>query len=149
MKPNEIKQAMKKWEVKRTQTILKKLKQENILITLENIPKIIHKTSFAVRSKEHLNECKPCYNSGNPCHEMKNLNCFLCNCPQYDSDYISKENNRYVMGKCKISSKFGEYTNGEVGIWDCKDCKAYHHPKAVEVYIRNNLKLLKTLQDSL
>ena len=138
------------WENKRVKTILQRLKQEGIKLTLENIPTIIEETSFRVRSKKYPDECPDLYKKGISCHpRVKDLNCFLCNCPQYNAHYI--DNN--LIGKCNANSKHGKYASSKNGtgisIWDCSNCTAYHSPKAVEIYLRNNMERLQEISASL
>ena len=127
---------LQKWEIEHQKKIQKELKQTGIELTIENIPKIIKQTSFKVRSKEHPNEC-PYYNQKKSCHpEIKDLSCFLCACPNYDSSKLE--------GGCKINSKMGKYSfhkNLPMGkVWDCSDCIINHTPKEIKKYLRNFIK---------
>jgi len=127
---------LQKWEAEHKKRILQELKQSNIKLTLENIPKIIHETSFKIRSKKYPDAC-PYYQSEHSCHpEIKDLNCFLCACPQYDSSKLE--------GGCKINSKKGKYhkhQNLPKGkIWDCSDCNTYHTPISVKKYLEKKFK---------
>lgn len=127
---------LQKWELYHQKKILNELIEAGINLTLENIPKIIEETSFEIRSKKYPNDC-PYYHLGKPCHpEIVNLNCFLCACPNYQSESLE--------GGCKINSKKGKFTyhpslpKGKV--WDCSNCTINHSPKEVEKYLRNFIK---------
>ena len=69
------------WEKKYWKRVFSDLKEANIELTKENIPKILEEMSFKVRSKKYPSIC-PCYSTGQSCHpNTKNLNCMLCACP--------------------------------------------------------------------
>src|SRR3989344_6863908 len=80
---------------------------------------IIQRTSFAHRCKHYLSECRHFYSTKTPCHpQVKDLNCFLCPCPNYVSESLE--------GGCKINSSRGKFTYNKdlpAGrVWDCTDC---------------------------
>ena len=132
---------LEKWEKYHFKNILKELKKENIELIPKNISKIINQTSFEVRSKKYPNKC-PYYKLKTPCHpEVKNLNCFLCACPNYDSSTPE--------GGCDINSKDGKYAyhkNLPMGrVWDCSDCSINHSPNEVKNYLTKNLDRLKNI----
>lgn len=131
-----------KWERDYRRRILNELTKRGIEICVENIERIIEAISFKVLSKESKNESKlqcPYYELGKPCHDIYDLNCFLCACPNYESDKLE--------GGCRISSIFGKMTfhaNLPAGkIWDCSSCCVNHSPKEVEKYLREHIKELK------
>ena len=129
---------LQKWEKSHRKEILKELKKAGIELTLENIPKIINQTSFKIRKKKYPRKC-PDYITNKSCHpEIKDLNCFLCACPNYQSDLLE--------GGCKINSKKGKYhhhPNLPKGkVWDCSNCSINHTPKEVEKYLRKNISKL-------
>lgn len=132
---------LQKWEIKHRRKILSELEGARIEIIIENIPKIIRETSFEIRSKKFPDKC-PYYKTGKSCHpEIKDLNCFLCACPQYEPEKID--------GGCKINSKKGKWTyhpNLPKGkVWDCSDCNYYHTPSSVEKFLKENIEKLKTI----
>ena len=133
------KNLLQRWEEHHKKEILKELKQAGIELTIQNIPRIINETSFKVRSKKYPEKC-PYYKHSYSCHpEIKDLNCFLCACPQYISES--------EQGGCKIDNINGkwQYHNHlpKRRVWDCSDCKAYHHPKEVEKYLKDNIDNLR------
>jgi len=130
---------LQSWEISHQNQILEELEKAGIKFSLENISQIIHKTSYNVRSKKHPNKC-PYYKTKSPCHpEIKDLNCFLCACPNYESEKLE--------GGCKINSKFGKiayHKNLPKGsVWDCSSCTINHTPKEIKGYLRNVLKSKK------
>jgi Zn-finger protein len=126
---------LKKWETEYRLNMIQDLVNENIEIARENIPKIIRESSYESRKKKYPNKC-PYYSKETSCHpEIKDLNCFLCPCPNYDSNTD--------IGGCKIDSKFGEYhkhPNLPKGfVWDCSNCGINHSKEEVEIYLNKNL----------
>ena len=126
---------LQKWEIEHRKKIISELKVAGIEIIIENIPRIIEETSFRVRREKHPDEC-PYYKGEKSCHpEVKDLNCFLCACP----NYLSEE----TEGGCKIKSKRGRFyhhPNLEKGkVWDCSDCPVFHSPKEIEKYLKENI----------
>ena len=107
-------------------------------LIIENIPQIVDFMSFRKRSKRE-GDC-PYYLRKAGCHpEIKDLNCFLCACPQYLSEKQE--------GGCRVESKRGKFYEHpclpEGRVWDCSECRAYHHPKSVESYLTKNIESLK------
>ncbi|MFC1682410.1 cysteine-rich small domain-containing protein [Nanoarchaeota archaeon] len=90
----------------------------------KHIDKIIEVFDFENR-KENKEECV-CYKQEKKCHEIENLNCFLCYCPEYDSE----------VG-CKINSLKGKWLVSEGGkVWDCSGCDYPHREEVVRKYLR-------------
>ncbi len=145
---------MQLWERNHFKKIIRELKEKNIELIVENIPLIIHETSFKVRRKKFrykdLNEC-PYYNSEDSntssCHpEIKDLNCLLCPCPNYDSTRLE--------GGCKINSKHGKWyyhVNLPLKkIWDCSDCHINHSPIEIENWLKKEgLEFLKKINNEI
>jgi len=139
------------WESDYRRKIITILQQKGISLSLENLEQIIQATSFKELSKDSRfrQHCQPCYSSGIPCHpEVEDPNCFLCNCPNYQTELFHPGNNgELLLGKCKAESKKGKYNPTpqfpKVSIWDCSGCNAFHSPKAVENYLRQNMQQLQ------
>jgi len=105
---------------------------------LTHIDKIVSEHRFEVRSKKNPDEC-PCYTSG-VCHDMPDLNCFLCYCPNYDTET--------AVGGCKINHPDGKWYYNELlpdkKIFDCSDCTYPHSEVMVKKYLNelfNNKKV--------
>ena len=158
---------LEKWADTHIKRVLTELKQENISLTLQNIPQIIEATSFRRRSVREPEEC-PCYENGKPCHpEVKDLNCFLCACPDYlqipqglsgqdlESQRIldSLNQNQKLQGGCEINCELGKwYKNHNLQkgkIWDCSDCAVPHFPSYVQDYLKKNMDKLRAISDEL
>ena len=136
---------LEKFENYHKRKILRELKQAGILLTEINSPVIISETSFQIRSKKHSEQC-PYYAQEKPCHDIKDLNCFLCVCPEYHSDMDE--------GGCRINNQSGKwhspYPYSKSGkVWDCSDCSFPHFQAHIEQYLRQNLGELRRIQDEI
>ena len=77
------------------------------------------------KRKEKKEEC-PCFSSKR-CHDIGELNCFFCFCPNYD---LSKEE-----GGCKIGNPLEKgrwFSLKEGRIWDCSNCVWPHEKENVK-----------------
>jgi len=135
--------TMQEWENKHWKSVLEELKQEGIPLTLKNTSEIINRMSFKVRSQKYPDKC-PYYLTKKSCHpKVRDLNCLLCSCPNYDSFFMQEKNNKSFVGKCRINNKHGFYYFSKdftsVSVWDCSDCTMYHSPESVKNYLRKHL----------
>lgn len=88
-----------------------------------NLEETINIWDFETRKKSYPESCI-CYQENKKCHNIENLNCFFCYCPEY--------NRSLEEGGCKINSPSGKYiktTNGK--IWDCSGCTFPHEKENV------------------
>ena len=93
----------------------------------KHIQRVIEEFDFENQKEKNPDRC-PCYKN-KKCHEVEELNCFLCYCPEYD--------NSLEEGGCKISSQKGKwFVKGDKKIWDCSDCEHPHKKEIVEKYLR-------------
>jgi len=103
----------------------------NILSIDRYIENIIDEFDFDTRKISHPDVCS-CYKSGNPCHNMPELNCFLCYCPEYDTNKPE--------GGCKLNSQDGKWLFSKKlpasKIWDCSGCLHPHKKETVRAYLR-------------
>jgi len=84
----------------------------------KRISKIIEEYDYEKRKKKNPEECI-CYNQNKKCHDVENLNCLFCFCPNYNLGVRE--------GGCKINSPSGKYIETSNGkIWDCSDCDWPH-----------------------
>ena len=149
----EMQERMKKWEKDRIHILVSTLEKEGIRLTLENIPLIIQRTSFAYRREHYLSECY-LYSTKDPCHpQVRDLNCFLCSCPSYDSGYLGETKDSLLVGRCRNKSKKGfpyaSEDNPYLRVWDCSDCLCNHSPKEIERYLRKNIDRLRQLSEEI
>ena len=70
------------------------------------------------------------YAENKKCHDMKNLNCYLCACPnfRFNDSGFKKVDEKIEYSFCSIDSK-----DGAIGIYgdaihqDCSSCQVPHH----------------------
>lgn len=71
----------------------------------------------------------PLYKQNKRCHDMKELNCYLCACPnfRFDDNGLGSYNNHKVLSKCDINN--GEKLVTKTGVihHDCSSCEVPHH----------------------
>ncbi len=107
-----------------------KMNSETKKFIEQHIQRIINEFDFENQKKKFPDKC-PCYKEGK-CHNIKELNCFLCYCPEYD--------NSVKEGGCKINSSKGKWVFNEKlakgKIWDCSDCDYPHKKEVIEKYLR-------------
>jgi len=92
------------------------------------IEKIIAKFKFENLKESDFEFC-PCFKEGK-CHELPEMNCFLCYCPNYD--------NLKDEGGCKINNPKGKWFDNGNGarVWDCSECDWPHNEKNVRTILR-------------
>ena len=77
--------------------------------------------------KEH--DFCPLYAENKKCHEMKNLNCYFCACPnfRFDDSGVKRIEDKTQYSFCAIDSKDGKQgVFGESIHQDCSACKVPH-----------------------
>lgn len=77
------------------------------------------------------------YKEHKKCHEMEDLNCYLCACPhfRFDDKGLSKEEDKVLYSRCSIASKEGaQFVSDEAIHQDCSGCTVPHH----EDYIKKH-----------
>lgn len=86
---------------------------------------------------QYENDFCPLYQENKKCHDIEQLNCYLCACPhfRFNDAGIEKQKDATKYSFCAIDSK-----NGAQGIYgdaihqDCSRCSVPHH----EEYIRKH-----------
>jgi len=78
------------------------------------------------------NDFCPLYKEPKKCHEMENLNCYLCACPhfRFNDEGIEKYNNKTILSKCDINNG-EEFVSKDVIHHDCSKCSVPHHKSFV------------------
>jgi len=85
--------------------------------------------------KEKEREFCPLYAKNKKCHDMQNLNCYLCSCPnfRFSDAGIQKIEDKILFSTCSIESKDGRQgIYGEKIHQDCSKCGVPHHRAYVE-----------------
>ncbi len=70
----------------------------------------------------------PLYKDNKKCHEMDELNCYLCACPnfRFNDDGLDSYNEFKIFSKCDIDNG-EEFVGAGVIHQDCSSCKVPHH----------------------
>lgn len=100
---------------------------------------IVEYFKFENMAKNESDFC-PLYAENKKCHDMKNLNCYLCACPnfRFNDNGIEKVDGKTKYSYCSIESK-----EGKTGIYgdaihqDCSNCLVPH----AKSYILKNFSL--------
>ena len=102
------------------------------------VDKLVDYYSFENLSILFPDKCV-CYQSRKPCHDIEELNCFLCYCPNYLNDIKG--------GGCKIHSSKGKWFYHKelpIGqIWDCSDCIIPHTKESAKEYLLKQFAVLE------
>ena len=94
---------------------------------------IIDYFDFDNMVKEENDFC-PLYKDNKKCHDMDELNCYLCACPnfRFNDAGIKKVEHATQFSLCAIESKDGrEGVYGEKIHQDCSKCSVPHHREYV------------------
>ena len=81
----------------------------------------------------------PLYKDNKKCHDMENLNCYLCACPnfRFDDEGFKQIGDKTLYSTCDIDSKDGSQFISEDAIHqNCEGCGVPHH----EAYIKKVFK---------
>jgi len=81
----------------------------------------------------------PLYAENKKCHEMEELNCYLCACPnfRFDDNGFKEVEGRSIKSYCAIDSKEGDIFKTDDAIHqNCSGCTVPHH----EAYIKKHFK---------
>ncbi len=122
------------------------LKHASILAKLQkkyyNENAIIKYFDFDNMVKEEPGFC-PLYAQNKKCHELKQLNCYLCACPnfRFNDDGFLEENDITQFSFCNIDSKDGKQRHYDNAIHqDCSRCCVPHHEDYVKKYFNHDWK---------
>ncbi len=87
-------------------------------------------------SKSDVDFC-PLFKEGKKCHDIQNLNCYLCACPNFRFD----DNASKIKSYCSIDSKNGRklFVNEEIH-QDCSGCVVAHSEKYIKKYFDRDWK---------
>lgn len=81
--------------------------------------------------QKHRDFC-PLYAQNSKCHDIKNLNCYMCGCPyfRFNDNGIKTKENRVVYSLC--TKGFGELFESKDAIHqDCSKCTLPHSKKFI------------------
>ncbi|WP_457744620.1 hypothetical protein [Sulfurimonas sp.] len=95
---------------------------------------IIAYFDFENMQKKEVDFC-PLYQKNKKCHDMSELNCYLCSCPnfRFSDEGIKEIETKTQYSFCSIDSKDGaQGIYGEAIHQDCSKCQVPHHKAYVE-----------------
>lgn len=87
----------------------------------------------------------PLYKMGKKCHDIKELNCYLCACPnfRYNDDGIGSYSSYKILSKCSINNGTSKGIDGAIH-QDCTKCTVPHHRAYIKKHFdRDWLKIMK------
>ena len=116
-------------QAKLHETIMKKLENR----TADEIVEYFKYENMKINEPDFC----PLYTLNKKCHEMENLNCYLCACPnfRFKDDGFELQDGKTLYSKCGINSKDGSQYIGENYIHqNCSGCIVPHRDK----YIKNH-----------
>lgn len=90
--------------------------------------------------KRHPAFC-PLYEEEERCHDMENLNCYLCGCPhfRYCDEGIDTVNGKVRYSLCAIEAREGKTFETDTAIHqDCSDCPLPHLHGFIKKYFDRN-----------
>ncbi|SFV59824.1 hypothetical protein MNB_SV-3-676 [hydrothermal vent metagenome] len=83
----------------------------------------------------------PLYKKHKKCHDIKELNCYLCACPnfRFDEEGFKKVENKTLYSICNIDAKEGsQYISDDAIHQNCTGCSVPHHKLYIQrVFHRN------------
>ncbi len=79
------------------------------------------------------NDFCPLYKDNKKCHDMDNLNCYLCACPnfRFNDDGLSTYGNALILSKCEINNGATLAHSNSIH-QDCSSCSVPHHKAFVD-----------------
>ncbi|MGA9046809.1 hypothetical protein [Sulfuricurvum sp.] len=96
---------------------------------------------------QHEPEFCPLYAENKKCHDTKELNCYLCACPnfRFNDQGFTREGERTLFSTCSIESPDGDRYVSESAIHqNCAGCIVPHRESYIrKVFDRNWLKIMK------
>lgn len=123
-------------------------KHKAIMQKLKNLSKkeVVEYFAYENMKKNEPDFC-PLYAQNKKCHEMEELNCYLCACLHFRfcDEGVQKVEDKMLFSFCEIDSKNGKVFESEKAIHqDCSSCTLPHTKKFIfKVFDRDLEKILK------
>lgn len=94
----------------------------------------------------------PLYKENKKCHDMEDLNCYLCACPNFrfdDNGFEKTNDGKILYSICSINCKDGSQFIGEKYIHqNCSDCVIPHKKKYIKKnFSRNWFEVMKDVRN--
>lgn len=83
----------------------------------------------------------PLYAEGKKCHEMENLNCYLCACPnfRFDDEGFEEIEGKSLKSYCAVDSKEGSrFVTDDAIHQDCSGCTIPHCEAYIEKHFNRD-----------
>lgn len=126
---------------KKHQAIMKKLSHLNK-------EEVIAYFRFENMVEKELDFCL-LYQDNKKCHDIENLNCYLCACPhfRFDDDGLSQKDEKTLYSTCAIDTKEGAQFTSDVAIHqDCSKCTIPHHEASIKkVFDKDWFEIMKNV----
>ena len=110
-------------------------------LTDKSVDEVIEYFKFENMVKNEPDFC-PLYKDNKKCHDMENLNCYLCACPNFrfkDEGFSKTEDGKTLYSVCSINSKDGSQYIGEDYIHqNCSGCVVPHRAKYIKNHFNTN-----------
>jgi len=110
---------------------------------------VIDYFNFENMVKEEPDFC-PLYKDNKKCHDMEDLNCYLCACPnfRFDDEGFKHIEEKPLYSTCNIDSKDGSQYIGDDAIHqNCAGCSVPHHKLYIQkVFDRDWFKIMKEVR---
>ena len=112
------------------------LKHQNIMKKLEHLSdaEVVDYFKFENMVEKEPDFCF-LYKEHKKCHEMEELNCYLCACPnfRFNDEGLSKKESQVLYSTCCIESKDGaQFVSGDTIHQDCSGCTVPHHEEYIK-----------------
>jgi len=115
-------------------------------LTELNDEEVITYFRFDNMVKNEPNFC-PLYKENKKCHDMPELNCYLCACPNFRFNDIgfNKQEGKTLYSTCNIDSKDGSlYISNDAIHQNCAGCLVPHHESYIKkVFKRDWFEVMK------
>lgn len=99
---------------------------------------------------KHEPDFCPLYAENKKCHEMENLNCYLCACPhfRFSDKGLHKQGKKTIYSTCAIDAKEGGVFESDTAIHqDCTKCLLPHYESVIKKYFsRDWFKIMKRVE---
>jgi Zn-finger protein len=111
-------------------------KHENIMKTLNNLSddEVIEYFVYENMKEKHIDFC-PLYAKNKKCHDIKELNCYLCACNyfRFSDDGLANNSDKTLYSICSINAKDGKTIQNDTAIHqDCSDCLIPHKKSTIK-----------------
>ncbi len=113
-------------------------KHKEIVDRLEHLNdnELIDYFQFENMVEKEIDFC-PLYAKNKKCHNIENLNCYLCACPnfRFNDNGFKKIEDRTLFSKCNINSKDGTQFKNDTAIHqNCSGCSVPHNKSYIKKY---------------